>query len=69
VSKVSGSAESPARLWPDPRAYLLGESALRQATVAVAQQEAWGFFVGDNDLLGGPFGVGMVGQVEVNESS
>ncbi len=36
--------------------------------VPVAQKKTWGFVVGEgvDDLLGGPFGVGMVGHVEVN---
>ena len=39
--------------------------------VAVAQKKTWGFFVrkGVDDLLGGPFGVGMAGHVEVDDLS
>ena len=37
--------------------------------VTITEQETWGLFVreGVDDLLGGPFGIGMVGHVEVND--
>ena len=40
-------------------------------TVAISQKKTRGFFVrkGVDDLLGGPFGVGMAGHIEVDDLS